>query len=59
MKVVFQFNLERICWCSEEIKERERLLKLFREGETVLDLFAGIGFLALRACSMKISVIAN
>ncbi len=40
---LFKLDIARVMFSSGNIYERERLPKLVREGETVVDLFAGVG----------------
>ena len=40
----FKLNVSKIMWSKGNHFERERLLKLVKPGEIVLDMFAGIGY---------------
>ena len=57
--VRFQLDFEKVYWCSRLSTERDRVLKLFKKGETLLDLFCGVGPLAVRAAKNGLNVIAN
>ena len=57
--VRFQLDFEKVYWCSRLSTERDRLLKLLKKGETLLDLFCGVGPLAIRAAKNGLNVIAN
>jgi len=41
---VFQFDVRKIMWSKGNRAERERIAKLPKEGEIVMDFFAGIGY---------------
>lgn len=45
--VKFHLNYELVYWNSRLQFERTRMLKMFKAGETVCDMFCGIGPLAV------------
>lgn len=57
--VRFLLDFEKVYWCSRLSTERDRLLATFKKGETLMDLFCGVGPLAVRAARIGMHVIAN
>lgn len=45
--VQFKFNFHEIMWAKGNIHERRHLASLVQDGETVVDMFAGIGYFSL------------
>ncbi|MHA1730508.1 MAG: class I SAM-dependent methyltransferase [Promethearchaeota archaeon] len=45
--VKFKFDFTKIMWSKGNIRERRHLASLVRPGETVVDMFAGIGYFSL------------
>ncbi|EWS71696.1 tRNA (guanine(37)-N1)-methyltransferase, putative (macronuclear) [Tetrahymena thermophila SB210] len=58
-KCIFKLDFEKVYFCSRLQTERDRVLKLIKPNETVLDLFCGVGPLAIRAAKMGCKVICN
>jgi tRNA (guanine37-N1)-methyltransferase len=57
---VFQFNYGEVYWNSRLQTEHERLVSCFKRGETICDMFAGVGPFALPAAKNKqCTVLAN
>ena len=44
---LFKLDVARIMWSKGNTTERKRIVELVREGETVVDLFAGIGYFSI------------
>jgi tRNA (guanine37-N1)-methyltransferase len=55
----FRFNYARVYWNSRLNTEHERLVALFRPGEAVCDVMAGIGPFAVPAGRRRVFVFAN
>lgn len=55
----FLLDFEKVYWCSRLSTERDRLLATFKKNETLMDLFCGVGPLAVRAARKGMHVIAN
>jgi tRNA (guanine37-N1)-methyltransferase len=55
----YKFNYAKVYWNSRLNTEHERLVQLFREGEAVCDVMAGIGPFAIPAGKKKVFVWAN
>ncbi|MCJ1388103.1 tRNA(m(1)G37)methyltransferase [Xylographa bjoerkii] len=55
----FRFDYSRVYWNSRLNTEHERLVDLFRPGEAVCDVMAGVGPFAVPAAKRKIFVWAN
>ena len=53
-KCLFKLDLSKVMWSKGNVNERLRIAKLVRDNETVLDMFAGIGYF-----SIPISVHSN
>ncbi|EGR26893.1 TRM5 tRNA methyltransferase 5, putative [Ichthyophthirius multifiliis] len=58
-KCIFTLNFEKVYWCSRLITERDRVLQNFKPNQTILDLFCGVGPLAIRAAKIGCNVICN
>lgn len=46
--VVYVFDPEKIMFSPGNVNERHRFLRLIKRGDTVLDMFAGIGYFSLQ-----------
>ena len=46
-KCLFKLDLAQVMWSKGNVNERLRIAKLVRDGETVLDMFAGIGYFSI------------
>lgn len=57
--VSFEFDFEKVYWCSRLQQERDRLLKYIQPGQCLADIFCGVGPLAVRAAKKGAFVIAN
>ncbi|KAF2270654.1 hypothetical protein CC78DRAFT_611534 [Lojkania enalia] len=55
----FQFNFAKVYWNSRLHTEHERLCGIFKEGEAICDVMAGIGPFAIPAGKKKCFVYAN
>ena len=55
----FTFDFSTVYWNSRLRTEHERIVKLLHKGDTVLDVFAGVGPFALPACKKGCVVYAN
>jgi tRNA (guanine37-N1)-methyltransferase len=55
----FRFNYAKVYWNSRLNTEHERLVQLFRPGEAVCDVMAGIGPFAIPAGKKRVFVWAN
>ncbi|HOQ19200.1 MAG TPA: methyltransferase, partial [Methanothermobacter thermautotrophicus] len=44
---LFRIDLSRVMWSRGNINERARIPSLVEEGETVVDMFAGIGYFSI------------
>jgi len=45
--VVYRFNIKKIMFSKGNINERKHLASLVKNGETIVDMFAGIGYFSL------------
>ncbi|TBU16293.1 putative methyltransferase [Ordospora colligata] len=57
--VLFCIDYKNVYWCSKLQNERLEILKMFMPGETVCDLFCGVGPVSLRALKNGCKVYAN
>jgi tRNA (guanine37-N1)-methyltransferase len=55
----FKLNIEKVYWCSKLGHERDRMLKLLNDTDTLCDMFCGIGPLSVRAAKKGCYVLAN
>ena len=55
----FRFDYSKVYWNSRLNTEHERLVDLFRPGEAVCDVMAGVGPFAVPAAKRRIFVWAN
>ena len=46
-KCLFKLDLSKVMWSKSNVNERLRIAKLVRDNETVLDMFAGIGYFSI------------
>ncbi|PSK42218.1 hypothetical protein B9Z65_4132 [Elsinoe australis] len=56
---IFRFDYSKVYWNSRLNTEHERLVSLFKEGEAVCDVMAGIGPFALPAGKKRVFTWAN
>lgn len=57
--ITFRFDYSKVYWNSRLSTEHQRVLKHFKEGETIADMFAGVGPFALPAAARGFQVYAN
>ncbi|XP_036398716.1 tRNA (guanine(37)-N1)-methyltransferase [Megalops cyprinoides] len=57
--VTYEFDFSRVYWNPRLSTEHERVVGLLRPGDTVLDVFAGVGPFAVPAARRGCSVLAN
>ncbi|KAH9411636.1 Met-10+-like protein [Ordospora pajunii] len=57
--LLFCIDYKNVYWCSKLQNERLELLRMFMPGETVCDLFCGVGPVSLRALKNGCKVYAN
>lgn len=55
----YQFDFSKVYWNSRLGTEHERLVKMFKPGDAVFDVFAGVGPFAIPAAKKKCFVYAN
>lgn len=55
----FRFDFSKVYWNSRLHLEHERLVGLFREGDAVCDVMAGVGPFAIPAAKRNVIVLAN
>ncbi|MBQ9026418.1 MAG: class I SAM-dependent methyltransferase family protein [Methanobrevibacter sp.] len=46
-KCLFKLDLAKVMWSKGNVNERLRIAKLVGDGETVIDMFAGIGYFSI------------
>lgn len=46
-KCLFKLDLSKVMWSKGNVNERLRIAKLVQDNETVLDMFAGIGYFSI------------
>ena len=56
---IFRFDYSKVYWNSRLNTEHERLVNLFRPGDAVCDVMAGVGPFAVPAAKRKVFVWAN
>ncbi|XP_064179901.1 tRNA (guanine(37)-N1)-methyltransferase isoform X1 [Anguilla rostrata] len=56
---VYEFDFSRVYWNPRLSTEHERVVALLRPGDTVLDVFAGVGPFAVPAARRGCAVLAN
>ncbi|XP_076017745.1 tRNA (guanine(37)-N(1))-methyltransferase [Genypterus blacodes] len=57
--VAYEFDFSRVYWNSRLSTEHQRVVQLLKRGDTVLDVFAGVGPFAVPAARSGINVLAN
>ncbi|XP_030627745.1 tRNA (guanine(37)-N(1))-methyltransferase [Chanos chanos] len=57
--VNYEFDFSRVYWNPRLSTEHERVVATFRRGDTVLDVFAGVGPFAIPAARRGCTVLAN
>lgn len=57
--VQFEFDFEKVYWCSRLQQERDRVLSVMHSGQLLADIFCGVGPLTVRAAKKGLHVIAN
>ena len=55
----FRFDFSKVYWNTRLGTEHRRLVDMFREGEAVADVFAGVGPFAVPAGKKRVFVLAN
>lgn len=55
----FRFDFSKVYWNSRLHTEHERLVTLFKEGDAVCDVMAGVGPFAVPAAKKRVLVFAN
>ena len=55
----FSFDFSKVYWNTRLETEHRRLVVAFQEGETVCDVFAGVGPFAVPAGKRNVFVLAN
>lgn len=56
---IFRFDYSKVYWNSRLNTEHRRLVEMFREGEAVCDVMAGVGPFAIPAGKKRVFVWAN
>lgn len=56
---VFKFNFEKVYWNSRLSLEHKRLVDSFNPGDSICDVFAGVGPFTIPAAKKKVTVISN
>ncbi|XP_041131165.1 tRNA (guanine(37)-N1)-methyltransferase-like isoform X1 [Polyodon spathula] len=57
--VTYEFDFSKVYWNSRLSTEHERIVSLLEPGDTVFDVFAGVGPFAIPAARKSCSVFAN
>lgn len=57
--VTYEFDFSRVYWNPRLSTEHERVVALLKRGDTVLDVFAGVGPFAIPAARRGCTVLAN
>lgn len=57
--VTYEFDFSRVYWNPRLSTEHERVVKLLKRGDAVLDVFAGVGPFAIPAARRGSAVLAN
>lgn len=46
-KCLYKIDLSKVMWSKGNVNERMRIARLVEEGETIIDMFAGIGYFSI------------
>ncbi len=57
--VTYEFDFSRVYWNPRLSTEHQRVVQLIKRGDTVLDVFAGVGPFAIPAARSGANVLAN
>uniref|UniRef100_A0A7N8X8Y6 tRNA (guanine(37)-N1)-methyltransferase n=1 Tax=Mastacembelus armatus TaxID=205130 RepID=A0A7N8X8Y6_9TELE len=57
--VTYEFDFSRVYWNPRLSTEHQRVVQLVKRGDTVFDVFAGVGPFAIPAARLGASVLAN
>ncbi|XP_029349199.1 tRNA (guanine(37)-N(1))-methyltransferase [Echeneis naucrates] len=57
--VTYEFDFSRVYWNPRLSTEHQRVVELVKRGDTVLDVFAGVGPFAIPAARLGANVLAN
>ncbi|XP_033499379.2 tRNA (guanine(37)-N(1))-methyltransferase [Epinephelus lanceolatus] len=57
--VIYEFDFSRVYWNSRLSTEHQRVVQLVKRGDTVFDVFAGVGPFAIPAARLGANVLAN
>lgn len=57
--VPYEFDFSRVYWNPRLIAEHQRVVQLVKRGDTVFDVFAGVGPFAIPAARLGAKVLAN
>lgn len=57
--VTYEFDFSRVYWNPRLSTEHQRIVQLVKRGDTVFDVFAGVGPFAIPAARMGANILAN
>ncbi|XP_004540612.2 tRNA (guanine(37)-N(1))-methyltransferase [Maylandia zebra] len=57
--VTYEFDFSRVYWNPRLSTEHQRVVQLVKRGDTVFDIFAGVGPFAIPAARLGASILAN